>query len=106
MSPLETRMLENTKTKNKKRAYPRESDINYAADQKKSSENDRIPVLMDKIKCDVICTTLSEKPLLSATLELFEKHLKDNSMWVRFCLFSQIDTCGLLHLKWKVLRQS
>lgn len=49
---------------------------------------------------------LSEDLLLREKPELFEKHLKDNSIQVPSCLFSQIDTRDLLHFKWKLLSLS
>ena len=83
-SSLETRMLE-------KKANPRKLIwimfwIKCIYLEKKSSENCRILVLIDKVKFYVVYT-LSEKLLLRAKPELFEKHLKDNSIWVRLSLF-------------------
>ena len=60
---------------------------------------------MDTIKFYVEYTS-SAKPSLPVQPEVFEKLLKDNSVRVSFSLFSRIGTCGLLHLKGKVLRQS
>lgn len=73
--------------------------------EKKSSENYWIPVLIDEIKF-YVAHTLSETPSLRAKPELFEKHLKDNAIRACLCLFSHTDTCGLPHLKGKVLKQS
>lgn len=65
----------------------------------------KLPISINKDKFAIICV-LSKELLLRAKPELFEQHLKDNSIRVPLCLFSQIDTCDLLHFKWKLLRQS
>lgn len=98
-----------TPRKADKKSPPRKpwcsSEGNIKNSENRPSKGVKLPISINKDKFAIV-RVLSEVLLLRAKPELFEQHLKDNSIPVPLCLFSQIDTCDLLHFKWKLLRQS